>query len=640
MLQKIKEKSSSWIVKSLLVLVSMTFVLWGTSSIWNIFLASNVLVEINGELFSPEYFENAVINYKENLVETNAARTTASERHADIAIREEVLGNIINATLIRQGATEDRVLLSNKQIDEIIVDQAGFHIDGKFSASAYNAFLQRSRTTSNNYKSYINNNYKVATYSESIEGSAFFVPSELNIYANLRYQEFNYQYLALDPANYIDKSSIEDGVLRDFYEENVLDYYSPKEYTLNYYVLSPDQLLDDIEISDLELQDAYFANYGSQLGDANITLRQIFFADEEGINRGLEAAMEEVKQQIRTENDFIRLASNRSQDAQTATQGGLLGEVLVGDLPTAFVDAIGRADARNKLLGPVRTNLGVHLLWVVESPDVEIPSIDDVEEDLLVDLRYSKVEEEALLKAENFSYEILTLNDLDQAAANLGIEGGKTKTFTIGDGFAERFGQVLIEEVLVMNAGDTSDVLLLDNGDYMAISLLDVEEEKLQLFVDIRQQIEDDYRLAQATEMIKELANQIVANIESGKQTYAEVLSLIPAKNARARRAIKWTEILGHSRSSDTEQLGGDLAFSLPKGVFPYGSSRYNGELVEIVLVDALIDKTYNELSTADKLILRGEYLDNFRSALNALVVASLRDRADIEIDEELAGVR
>lgn len=642
MLQKIKDRSSSWVAKTILILVSLSFVLWGTSSIWNIFLTENILIDINGEQFSPLYFENAVANYKESLTKTNLVRTSASERYADIAIREEVLQSIINATLIRQAADEDGVILSNKQIDEIIVDQAAFHIDGKFSTSSYNSFLQRSRTTSTAYKAYINNNYKVNTYGVSIDNSGFFVPSELDLYANLRHQEFNYQYMKLDPATFVLNIPVEEDLLRSFYEENVADYYLPEEYSIRYYVLSADDLLDTIEISDLELQDSYFDNYGSNLASANITLRQIFYADEEGINQELESEVEGLISQINNEKDFIRLVGEVSQDEQSKAQGGLLGSNLVGDLPTSFVDAIGRSDQKSSLLGPVRSSLGVHLLWVVEWPDVEIPDLAEVREDLLVDLRYAKVEEEALLKAENFSYEILTLDDLDEAATNLGITGGANATFTLGDDFAQKFGTTLTEEVLVMNEGDTSDVLFLESGDYMAISLTDKQEEHLQPFIDIKEQIENDYNLVEASERLQGIADQLVENIEQGKQTYREALALIPKPSNRRTPRPRWQDIAGHSRSSETAQPGDKLVFNLSnKGSFPYGtSSRSSDGVLEIVLVDGIVGKGYDDLSAVDKLILRGEYLDNSRIVLNGLIIASLLDRAEIEINEDLAGVR
>lgn len=638
MLQKIKDRSRSWVSKTILILISLSFVLWGTSSIWNIFLAENVLIDINGELYSPLYFENAVSNYKEGLTRTNLGRQTASERFAEREIREQVLEGIINATLLRQAAAEDKLLLSNKQIDEIIVAQAAFHVDGKFSTGSYNAFLQRSRTTSSAYKEYINNNYKLNTYGVSIENSGFFVPSELDVYANLNHREFTYQYLALDPEDFISAAPTDDAILRSFYEERVNDYYLPAEYSIRYYVLSADDFVDDIEITEEELQDAYFNNYGSRLADANVTLRQIFYADEEGINLGLEDDAEALKAQISNLDDFARLAGEVSQDEVSKAQGGSIGESIVADLPTAFVDVIGRADRSGSLLGPVRTNLGVHLLWVEEWPDVEIPNLADVREELLVDLRYSRVDEETLLKAESFSYEILTLDDLDEAAANLDITGGRDATFKLGDEFALSYGESLTEEVLVMNEGDTSDVIFLDNGDYMALSLVDKQEERLQQFEDIREQIESDYKLFATTERLTEVANNIVASIESGEQGYTAALGLIPD----APSGLSWQEFSGHSRSSDSSLPGDGLVFNLQtKESFPYGGAGAAADgKIEVVLIEGITNKNYADLSPAEQLILRGEYLDNTRVALNDLVIKSLRDRAEIEIDEDLAGVR
>lgn len=640
MLQRIKDKAGSWIIKVVLVLVSLSFVLWGTSSIWNLFLQEDVLLEINGETFSASFFENQVANYKQGLDRQNTGVSTASQRYRETAIREEVLAGIINATLIRQAADEEGVVLSDRQLDQVIVSQPDFHVEGKFNQKYYSDFLARSRITSAYYKNYINNDYKINSYTGGIVNSALFVPSELDFYANWKQQEYNYHYLKLDSTDFITQEDVDEQALRSFYEENIEDYYLPEEFSIRYYTLATDDFVNTTEISDDEIQTVYFDRYGHLLEAANVTLRQIFLADEEGINLGLEEQLDGLKPQISIESDFISLAGEQSEDEQTAQQGGLLGEFVISDLPRSFVEAIGNANKGQQLLGPVRTVLGVHLLWVVEREEVDIPDIADVRDELIVELQYSKVDEVILEKAENFSYEILNLEDLDRAAANSNIEGVKEQTFVIGDAFAEQLDSVIIQEILAMNEGDTSDVLFLNNGDYLALELVSKQEETLLPFAEVIVQIEQDYLKYVAVERTKDLGEQIVVAISSGDRTYSISLHLLPAE---IRDKYSWTEVSGRSRSN-ADEVGNDMSravFALDRESFPYGGANLLADnTVEVFMVDGILEKKYDDLTTADQLIVRAEYLENSRHALNALVISSLRDKADIQVNEELAGVR
>ena len=596
-------------------------------------------MEINGETFSAGFFEREVTNYRERLVRGTTSGTTESERYRETGIREIVLEQIINTTLIRQAADEDKLALTDTQLDRIIVDQGAFQIDGKFSPRSYNSFLSRQRITSADYKGYINNNYKYNSYETGIANSAFFVDSNLDFFANLKYQEFDYQYMLLNPANFIDDNEVDENILRGFYEENIEDYYLPAEFSIKYYQLSNDNFIDDVDVSERDIELAYFDRYGSELQQANVTLRQIFFADEEGINLGLEQQVEDIKDEIKGEQDFIRLATNRSQDVQTASNGGLLGELTVADLPQQFVEVISSSGKDEHLLGPIRTGLGVHLLWVVERPDIDVPELVEVRDELELEIRYSKVDELTLEKAENLSYEILNLNDMDRAAEDLGITGGKEQTFVIGDGFAEEFGLSFIEEVLLMNEGDNSDVIFLDNGDYLALSLYRKKEEELQPFTIIRDQVERDWRLYVAGQRTKALADEIVKSVESGETGYSQALELI---DVNLRSQYSWQEVRGRSRSNADEvaEEQGKALFSFKRRSFPYGGTGTSTKGVEIFLIDGISEKAYEDLTAAEKLIIRGEYLESARSGLRQLVINSLRGKADIQVNEELAGVR
>lgn len=74
------------------------------------------------------------------------------------------------------------------------------------------------------------------------------------------------------------------------------------------------------------------------------------------------AFMETVKEKIRTEADFIEAASSLSQDGSRAN-GGDLGYFARGKMVQDFEDACFAAPV-GRVIGPVRTQFGYHLIWV------------------------------------------------------------------------------------------------------------------------------------------------------------------------------------------------------------------------------------------------------------------------------------
>ncbi|WP_137169224.1 peptidylprolyl isomerase [Marinomonas sp. FW-1] len=81
--------------------------------------------------------------------------------------------------------------------------------------------------------------------------------------------------------------------------------------------------------------------------------------------------IEAIAQNIQTEDDFVQQAIENS-DGQYAIEGGDLGWRPLNQLPPLFVRAL--ESESGQLIGPLQSNAGFHLLWVIEkrSPDVTL----------------------------------------------------------------------------------------------------------------------------------------------------------------------------------------------------------------------------------------------------------------------------
>lgn len=84
-----------------------------------------------------------------------------------------------------------------------------------------------------------------------------------------------------------------------------------------------------------------------------------------------EAKMKSIAQNINSEDDFIQQAIENS-DGQFAIEGGDLGWRPLNQLPPLFVRAM--EAEKGPLIGPLQSNAGFHLLWVIEkrSPDITL----------------------------------------------------------------------------------------------------------------------------------------------------------------------------------------------------------------------------------------------------------------------------
>ncbi|TDO98195.1 peptidylprolyl isomerase [Marinomonas balearica] len=126
---------------------------------------------------------------------------------------------------------------------------------------------------------------------------------------------------------------------------------------------------DRIAITEQEIVNFINTHQSAQSNKDEIHLRHIIVrAKNEDQAR---QKISSIANNISTENDFINQAITNS-DGQFALEGGDLGWRPANQLPALFTQAIG--NQKGPLIGPIKSNAGFHLLWVVEkrSPNTQL----------------------------------------------------------------------------------------------------------------------------------------------------------------------------------------------------------------------------------------------------------------------------
>ncbi|MBJ7549858.1 peptidylprolyl isomerase [Marinomonas ostreistagni] len=122
-----------------------------------------------------------------------------------------------------------------------------------------------------------------------------------------------------------------------------------------------------ISVTEQEIDDFLKNQQSSDQNQAEFHLRHIVIRASD-INEA-RAKIDEIADQIQSENDFINQAIAQSE-GQFAIQGGDLGWRKASELPRLFTQAIGQQ--QGKLIGPLQSNAGFHLLWVIEKRSQDV----------------------------------------------------------------------------------------------------------------------------------------------------------------------------------------------------------------------------------------------------------------------------
>ena len=136
-------------------------------------------------------------------------------------------------------------------------------------------------------------------------------------------------------------------------------------------------------VTDEALQAAYDARFKDAKPATEYNAAHILVADEAKAN--------ELKAQLDGGADFAELAKANSTDTGSGANGGDLGWFGLGMMVKPFEDAVVAAE-KGKVVGPVKSDFGFHLILVKETREAANPTLDDLREELASEIEGKAIE--------------------------------------------------------------------------------------------------------------------------------------------------------------------------------------------------------------------------------------------------------
>jgi peptidyl-prolyl cis-trans isomerase C len=136
-------------------------------------------------------------------------------------------------------------------------------------------------------------------------------------------------------------------------------------------------------VTDAALQEAYDARFKDYAPQKEYSAAHILVEAE---NRA-----KELKAELDGGADFAELAKANSIDTGSGTNGGDLGWFGLGAMVKPFEEAVVAAEI-GKVVGPVQSDFGWHLILVKESRVADKPTLDALREELSAELQQRAIE--------------------------------------------------------------------------------------------------------------------------------------------------------------------------------------------------------------------------------------------------------
>jgi len=541
MLQLLRNKAQSTFIQIIVVIIALVFIFWGVGT--NMMGSREAALVVNGKDISFQEFQQAYDRAYQRLSDQFGGNVPKGMAES-LGLKQQVINQLVQTSLLRQGADEMGLVISGEEVQEIIKGMVQFQVDGSFNLERYKTLLASNRMTPSKFESSIRYDKLSETEAREINNFATVATDfEIEDIFNQINREITLDYVKISPTQFTDKVKLDDKILRDWFETVKEKYKTEPQLKVKYLAFTYDSIGKKIEVDDAKVEAYYQANLSSYQMPEKRHARHILIEAKEGDSPALQkeksAKAEDVLKLARDGADFTELAKKYSE-GPTKTSGGDLGFFEKGSMVPEF-DAAVFAMKPGQISDVIKTRFGYHIIQLEEVKPATTRKLEDVRQSIVKTLQKKEAENIAFQVA-NSAYEgIIGAGSLDNyAKSNPEAEIAETDFFTRSTPrgiFAK--DPAFLNKAFALNKGELSSLVKGQSG-YAIFYAEDIIEPDIPPFDDVKDRLEKDFRKAKSEEMAKESGEKLLAGIRSGKElpmlAAKQGLEVIKSENLSKRK--------------------------------------------------------------------------------------------------------
>jgi len=584
MLQAIRSKAGSLVVKILFAMLILSFGVWGIGDIFRSRSARESAVAKVGSVEIPGDFlvkrMRAQLEQMRGLLGGNVDLATAKQ----MGLVNGMLDRLVNASLLDQEHQQLHLGVADQVVSGVILGEKSFQQNGKFDRARYNAVLTQNNLTEDRYAAMLRQDIARTQLTRSlVEGAA--APEAV---ADLLYRVRNEKrvadtvFLPVDQVK--DLAAPTEPQLARFHDDHPELFRAPEYRGITLLVMQASDLVAGITVPEQKLQDEYQARIAEFQESEKRNLEQILLSDE--------AKAKEAFQQVTAGKDFAEVAKKiANQDAEAIKLGWTRREDMA-EMPKLAEAAFGLKVG--EVSQPVQGPLGWHVIKVTGIEPGHVKSFDEAKDSLQASIAKDMAAEELYKFSNQVEDALAGGSTLEQVAEKFKLEAQKIPSLdaTGKNAKGERIDLPAAAEVLrtafATGSGETTRLNEAKSGEYFVLRVDEIVPSVIK-------------PLAEAKDKAKELylADERKAATERRAKELADAVS--PAKGLAALAQAKHLTVTTTAKLPRTGTPPADLPPSLVPKLFEMKPgeatvlSAEKGEYVvalkEIVAADPVADK-------------------------------------------------
>lgn len=591
MLQKLNERIQGVVAWVVIILVAITFTLFGIDYYMQSRHASNAPIEVNGEPISKQTYE---LNYRRTRQMRDPSQMTVAGENQ---LKQQIMDEMIVNTVSIQAAHANGFAVSDSLADSAILSIPQFQEDGHFSKDRYQQALSGALYTPGSFRKEVRQGMLLNQQRFAFIGSSFALPSEIDQFVKLYMQSRDYDYMQIPMLRFIKPATVSDQEINSFYHQHQKEFLSPEKVSVDYIRLSMRDMKEKIKISDEQIRNYYEENISSYRTPTQWKVAHILFAvssdtsDEE--KQQIKQHAQEVYEFLQSNpGEFEHHVKTISDDKISAVNGGVLPWIMAGK--SEFDKALIKLTKPGQLSHPIKTRHGFEIFKLLAYKPIATKPFSEVKEEIKDQVITDQAQAnyaQALEQVSDLSYQ--TPDSLEPVASALKLAILQSELFPREGG-----NTLLTKNKQVINAAFSHEVLTLGNN-----------SEPVQLDNDTVVVLRVNKRIAATERTLDEVKPAIVDKIarlkaaEEAKQLGEQLIKLSQDMTQIEKfineNHLHWHEVTHATRDTDpSSAVINEMAFTLPRIGAKNGLSIPGGDYVVVHLKkinEGVLNKLDNE---------------------------------------------
>ncbi|MCI5123652.1 MAG: hypothetical protein D3925_04040, partial [Candidatus Electrothrix sp. AR5] len=390
MLNILRKQAQSPLIQALVLVIVIVFIFWGFGGNKN--NSRTAVATINKVDISYQDYMQAYNRTADNFRQQFGGKIPPALLE-QLGIQQQVLNQLIQSELLRQGGEEIGIRVSDLMVQENIKEMEVFQEDGRFNQQRYEDLLARNRMTPTAFEDGIKSDLRANRVTSDLASFALVPDNEVDGWLAYSDEEIKLAYVQFKAADFEDKVEIKENELATWFTANKEKYRSEPKIRLNYLAFNQSEDIERAQPSEEEVQALYESRKESYQQPEQRHARHILLktseSDSEAVRTEQKKKAEDVLLLARNEgSDFSALAKEYSE-GPTKEKGGDLGFFSSGRMVPAFDKAIFSLQPGD-ISEVVETQFGYHIIKLEEIRPASVRSFEQVKDNLAVTLKKQK----------------------------------------------------------------------------------------------------------------------------------------------------------------------------------------------------------------------------------------------------------